>query len=210
MLKMPEYEPTYENYVNSLPEGVGAALTINTGTRAMQKFFGNLPPHYGTPISPDSAHVTLVDARDSAIPIQSERDLISLRKTGSEMHRKLASLPLQELVLQPQGDELEPFGRYLAIPLRNTPFMQMLRSDLTEIVYDGLGVELTPNIDLHMSVVRKDRSRIRALDNVPPFPANLHVNGFDMQRRVVGKQQGSPSRKDRYHNVPSKSRLRAV
>lgn len=212
MVKMGEQNLEPEYFVNALPQGIGAALTINAHTRAMNKFFGNLPPNYGEPINPDSAHVTIVDARQTAIPIQSERDLIALRKTGGEIHRRLASLPLQEIVLNPDSDELERYGRYLAIPLRQTPVMEMLRTDLAEIIEEGLGVELDPEFDAHMSVVRPRRTRVKIQDNVPPFPGNLHVSGFDMQRRVVGRSRSAnKSNRDRYVNrQPRPPKLRAV
>jgi hypothetical protein len=211
MLKMGEQDRQPDYFVNALPQGIGAALTINAHTRAMNKFFGNLPPNYGVPIDPDTAHVTLIDARLTAIPIQSERDLIALRKTGGDIHRRLASLPLQEIVLSPDSDELERFGRYLAIPLRQTPVMEMLRTDLAEIIEEGLAVKLDSNFDAHMSVVRPRRTRVKTQDNLPPFPSNLHVSGFDMQRRVIDKSQHSPSPRARYINRRQRQpSLRAV
>lgn len=187
-------------YMGAVPQGVGASISINARTRAMDKFFGNLPPSYGVPIDPMTAHVTALYADETAINIHSESDLIVLRNTGQAVHRYLASLPLQEMVFHSENDKLEKYGRYLAIPLRATPFMESLRGNLVDLAERELGLNIDPEINFHMSIVRPRRSRVKAQDNLPPFPANLHVNGFDIQRRLITKGSSRPSRKPKYQN----------
>ncbi len=196
-----------EAYNNTAPQGVGAALTINGHTRAFEKFFGNLPPHYGVPQNQDQLHVTILSASETAIPINSDQDLILLRNAGREIHRRLAGLPLQQLVLRPEGDELQKYGRYLAIPLRSLPFMEALRSDLIEITQEEMGVEVEHEIGWYVSVVRPPRTRVKAKDNLPPFPASLHVKGFDFQRRIYEGSIPKKSSKPPYRNKPSLRRV---
>ncbi len=198
-----------DEFVGEVPQGVGAALSINGRTRAMDRFFGNLPPNYGVPIDPLTAHATFLYSDETAIPIHSERDLIALQKAGQSINKLLGGLPLQEMVLHPEGDELEKFGRYLGVPLRATPFMTRLREDLVEIIVDELGVKVDPDISFHMSVARPRRTRVKTRDNLPPFPANMHVNGYDIQRRVMTKgHQKSP--KPKYVNTGRRSGSRSV
>ncbi len=196
-----------ESFKNIDPQGVGVALSINGHTRAMDKFFGKLPPSYGVPMPPDSLHVTILSAEETVIPIESERELLLLRNAEREIHRRLARLPLQAMVMRPAGEELEKFGRFLAIPVHSLPYMESLRQDLIEVCEEEIGVTVNQEINWHMSVVRQNRNRVRARNNTPPFPGALHVNGFDLQRRVYGSdRQGKP--KQAYINHPQQSHLR--
>ncbi len=193
-------------FYNTLPEGVGAALSVNATTRSMSKFFNELRNNLGIPIPTDAVHVTAIDATETAIPIQSERDLIALRHAGDKIHRRLAALPLQEMQLHPCSDDLESVGRYLAIPLHVTPFMEELRGSLAEIVKEELDVTIDPEIAWHMSVVQTTRTRVRTRDHIPQFPPNIRVNGFTVERRVM---DGGNSRDKRpgYKNKSKQLRM---
>lgn len=189
---MPESEPTFEqpNFFDSDPQGIGVVLTINGATRAMNRFFGNLPASYGNPIDKKNTHVTFLDYEETKIDVYSGRDLITLRNTGDQIAHHLAALSVSREVFKPEGDELEKFGRYLAMPLRNTDFMADLRGRIAEITADNLGVTIDRGFEPHMSVVYSSRGKSRAKEHVPPFPRNLHVNGFDIQRRVFTHNSG--------------------
>lgn len=199
---MPEVN---REFYNALPQGVGAALTINANTRIMSRFLDNLPPHLGVPIPGDSVHMTVVDANETHIPVYSDRDLIALRNAGSSLHRRLAALPLESIALHPGETELQPYGRYLAIDVQETPFLQELRGGVAEQIKEDLGVEIIPTIDWHISVLRVARARVKARGSMPRSPKDFHIRGFDIQRRLIDENH-RPSRKQRYKNTQQTAR----
>lgn len=176
--------PESIDFTNRPPQGVSAVLAINGRTRAMNKFFGNLPSGYGDPINPSNAHVTMLDYAETKIDVFSMRDLNALRDTEQQIVGYLSGLAVEREVLHPEGDELKKCGRWLAIPLRKTNFMEELRGEIGEIVRETLGVIPDRIFEPHMSAVYSVRGKSRAKEHVPPFPGNMHVNGYNVGRRA--------------------------
>lgn len=190
------------------PQGVSAVLTINGATRAMDRFFGNLPAGYGTPINPRNAHVTVLESPETKIDIFSNRDLIALRNTGDQIAHHLSALAVSREVLQPSGDELKKYGRWLAIPLRQTNFMEDLRGTIADITEEHLGVKVDNKYDPHMSVAFTVKGKSRAKEHVPPFPSNLHINGYSVGRKSFRHNPGRLRSNQSYVNK-SKAERRA-
>ncbi len=117
-------------------KGIGAALHLNGETKAMRDFFSTLKNFGIQTIDPNHAHVTIVDCAETAITIFSERDQAALNKARAEASRYLASLPLSEIVLQPDDPELEIFGRRLGVAIANREFISDVRSYVGGIFYE--------------------------------------------------------------------------
>lgn len=192
-------------------QGVGAILSINGDTRAMKEFLENIPPAYGQVVPNSQVHLTLVDYRETAIEIVTDRDLIALTNASTRMVEHLGSLPLKQLVFHPAkgNGELRPFGRYLGIEVQKTPEIEQLRSWLGKIVKKEVGIEILDdeeNFVPHISTVEQPKNRSRRVKPQgykPVVPANLHVNGFDVGKRVFPPpQKNHISTKQSYANRP--------
>lgn len=202
---MPEHEPQSQgpNFLEDSPQGVKALLTLNSRTRAVHRFFGNLPSGYGDPINPDNLHVMLMYPIESEVDVFSNRVIIALRRTTHEVTSYLSKMAVTREVLHPDGAELKKFGRRLAIPLRHSGIIEELRGSIGEIVEDELGVRLRGDYEAHASVVHAPKGRSRAKEYVPPFPRNLHVKGFLAGIERTGMHNPGRSRSAQpYDNQP--------
>src|SRR5690606_30823925 len=115
---------------------------------------------------------------------------------------------IKGMVLRPEPEKsrLEKFGRYLAIPIFADESLLQIRSSLAAITQSNLNTGLDKEYRSHLSVVRTGGGRKKTRDNEPPFPRQVHVNGFSVSAQFFQHDTGRLRSRQRYHNEKPQKR----
>lgn len=200
-------------------KGIGAQLDVNP-TKRFEHLLVELGRSGIDVYQPDMLHVTLVDPRDSVIPIYSERDDRALEDVRANVGKFLSGLHLGERVLRPDKPFLLPYGNNrkpkIGISVKNDDFLQETRNEVLAIYRDArIAVQNKMPYSGHI-VVGVKSSKFRNLDGPrSPFlhnqykvPVDIHLSGFSItetSNEVITQnvRPHSQTRGDRrYRNQP--------
>jgi 2'-5' RNA ligase len=184
-------------------KGIGVSFDIDGQSRSMVGTLGKLSSTFGGTVSQENLHVTLVGTEETIIDMFSERDTLALERTYGAMYRNLARISLKGVRLSRDKDQdpLEKYGKYFGVPLLKDGFLEDIREKMSEIVDEGLGIQLRKaDFEPHIALIYRGNRRKVPARQQPSLPNYYSVRGFSTMQQIFSEDPSRQRSRQVYKN----------